>query len=43
LFKWLILSEVQQFIRRRFNQNDIVAALALGFLSGLQTAKEGSR
>lgn len=37
--KWLLVNGIQLLIVRRLNQSDAVAALALGFLSGLQTAK----
>lgn len=37
--KWLLVNSIQLLIVRCLNQSDAVAALALGFLSGLQTAK----
>jgi hypothetical protein len=44
--KWLLRNSIRLLVLRcvqTINQSDAVAALALGFLSGLQTAKEDSR
>jgi hypothetical protein len=41
--KWLLLRSIQQLVLERFNQSDVVAALVLGFIAGLQTAKDESR